>query len=225
MTTIRAEGGAVRRRPILAASGLLFLWLASAFVGPARAQVPAPRVEEGGARFEKGAPEWGLSLAQGLGLSIWGSAGADAREVRFTGLVPHYGLGLSDPVATESWYGGNLELLVEGALLVAYEPKGGYIGGADVMLRYNFLSWRRLVPFLEIGAGLAYVELDLDSQSDGLGFTPQGGLGFHWWLSPRATLTAAWRLHHLSNAGIYKDNDGINDSLIVVGFSYFPGSG
>jgi hypothetical protein len=213
----------VNRRRILLASGLL--WAASAFALPARAQAPAPRVEEGGARFEKGAREWGLSLGQGTGLALWGSAGEDAEDVRFTGLVPRFGLGLSDPVAVESWYGGNLELLVEGALLVAYEPKGGTLSGANVLVRYNFLSWRRLVPFVEIGAGLAYLDLDLDSQSDGLGFTPQGGLGFHWWLSPRVALTASWRLHHLSNAGIYNDNVGINGSLILVGFSYFPGSG
>jgi len=184
----------------------------------------AARAEEGGARFEKGAEEWGLSVAQGLGHGLWGSSGEDAEDVRFTGLVPRYGIGLSDPVAPESWYGGNLELLIEGALLVAYAPKGGFIGGANAVLRYNLLSWRRVVPFVELGAGVAWLELDLRSQSDGLSFTPQGGLGVHWWLSPRASLTASWRLHHLSNAGIGDDNVGINDSLILVGFTVFPGS-
>jgi hypothetical protein len=210
-------------RLLLVASGLLCA--PSAVAGPARAQAPAPRVEEGGALFEKGAQEWGLSLGYGRGLGLWGSAGTDAEDLRFTGLVPRFGLGLSDPLASGSWYGGNLELLVEGALLAAYEPKGGYSIGANLLFRYNFLSWRRLVPFVEIGAGLAYLELDLDSQSDGLGFSPQGGLGCHWLLSPRVALTLSWRLHHLSNAGIYNDNVGVNNSLLLVGFSYFPGSG
>ncbi|MGH7288989.1 MAG: acyloxyacyl hydrolase, partial [Myxococcota bacterium] len=171
-----------------------------------------PRADEGTARFEKGAEEWGLSIGLGLGLGIWGSDNKDAQDVRFVSLVPSYGIGLSDPVAADSWYHGNLELLVEGALSVAYGPKGGFIGGAGIALRYNLLAWRHLVPFVELGAGLAYLELDLDSQSDGLSFTPQGGLGVHWWLSPRASLTASWRLHHVSNAGIGDDNAGINDS-------------
>ena len=180
--------------------------------------------EENGARFAKGSEEWALALGQGIGHDLWGSSGEDAAEVRFTGLVPRYGLGLSDPVAEDAWYRGNLELLLEGALLVATEPKGGFLGGASALLRYNFLAWRRVVPFVELGAGVAWLELDLESQSDGLSFTPQGGLGFHWWLSPRAALTASWRLHHVSNAGIGDDNVGINESLFLVGFSYFPGS-
>ena len=198
------------------ARGLLVLALAS---GAAAHAQTAP---EGAARFEKGAEEWGLALGHGLGLGIWGSDGEDAEDVRFVGLVPRYGVGLSDPVAADAWYRGNLELLLEGALWVAYAPKGGFIGGASAMLRYNLLSWRRCVPFVELGVGVAYLEQELESQSDGLSFTPQGGVGLHWWLSPRASLTASWRLHHLSNAGIGDDNVGINDSLLLVGLSYFP---
>jgi hypothetical protein len=180
---------------------------------PVHAQEEAP--------FRDGSREFGLSLAQGTGLAIWGSEGEDAEDVRFTGLVPRWGVGLSDPVAAGSWLHGNLELLIEGALLVAYGPHGGWLGGANAVLRYNFLGWGRAVPFVELGAGAAYLDLDLDSQSDGLGFTPQGGLGLHWVLSGRASLTAAWRLHHVSNAGLYDDNDGINDSLLLIGVTWF----
>jgi lipid A 3-O-deacylase len=202
------------RRLQIPASGLVVAALC--------AQAPASRAEEGGARFARGAEAWGVSLGHGRGLGLWASGGEDAEDVRFTGLVPRYGLGLSDPVATDAWYRGNLELLLEGALFVATAPKGGFVGGANAVLRYNFLGWRRVVPFVDLGAGVGWLELDLDSQSDGLSFSPQGGLGFHWWLSPRTSLTASWRLHHLSNAGVGDDNVGINDSLLLVGFSYFP---
>jgi hypothetical protein len=204
------------RRLLLLVTGLAFLGTTSAFAEP------APRVLEGRAVFGKDAREWGLSVAQGTGLGIWGSQGGDAEDVRFVGLVPRYGVGLSDPVAEESLLHGNLELLVEAGLLAAYGPKGGFLGGANVVLRYNFLSFERLVPFVELGAGVAYLELDLESQSDGIAFTPQGGLGLHWWLSPQTSLTAAWRLHHVSNAGIGADNDGINESLLLIGVSWFP---
>ena len=207
-----------RPGPLSLASALLLLM---ACLGAARAEAPALRSEEHGAHFEKGARSFSLSLGHGLGLGIWGSDGEDAEDVRFVGLVPRYGLGLTDLVAADGWARGNLELLVEGTLLAAVAPKGGFVGGASALLRYNFLSWRGLVPFVELGAGLALLELDLDSQSDGLAFAPQGGLGLHWWLSPRASLTASWRLHHLSNAGLRSDNVGINDSLFLVGFTIF----
>jgi hypothetical protein len=176
--------------------------------------------EEAGARFSEGSRQFGLALAQGTGLGLWGSGGKDVEDVRFVGLVPRWGFGLSDPVGAGAWYHGQLELGVEGTLLVAYGPHGGWLGGANLVLRYNWLGWGRAVPFVELGAGAAYLDLGLDSQSDGLGFTPQGGLGLHWPLSERALLTAAWRLHHVSNAGIYGDNVGINESLLLISVTW-----
>jgi hypothetical protein len=196
---------------LLLAGGLLTALPA----GSARAQ------EDAGGRFHDGSRHFALALAQGTGLGIWGSEHRDAEDVRFAGLIPRWGVGLSDPLAEGAFYHGNLELLIEGALLFAYGPHGGWMGGANAVLRYNLLGWGRVVPFLEVGAGVAYLDLGLDSQSDGLGFTPQGGLGLHWVLSERAALTVAWRLHHVSNAGLYDDNVGINDSLLLVGVSWF----
>ena len=200
-------------------SALVVLCLALA--GAVRAQ-PVAGPAEDGQRFAKGASAWGVSLAHGLGLGIWGSAGNDAEDVELVGLVPRYAIGLSDPLGADRWYHGNLELLVEGALLAATGPHGGFVGGANALLRYNLLDGARWVPFVEIGVGLAWLDLDLERQSDGFAFAPQGGLGFHWWLSGQLSLTAEWRLHHLSNAGLGEKNVGINDSLLMVGFSWFP---
>lgn len=175
--------------------------------------------QETGARFTEGSREFGVAVAQGTGLGIWGSKGEDVEDVRFVGLVPRWGFGLSE-VGDDAWYQGQLELLVEGTLLAAYGPHGGWLGGANLVLRYNWLGWGRAIPFIELGAGAAYLDLGLDSQSDGLAFTPQGGLGLHWALSESSLLTAAWRLHHVSNAGIYSDNVGINESLLLIGVTW-----
>jgi lipid A 3-O-deacylase len=191
------------------------------FVAAVLAGAPVGAQEEAGAHFTEGSREFGVAVAQGTGLGIWGSEGKDVEDVRLAGLVPRWGFGVGDAVGAESWYHGQLELLIEGALLVAYGPQGGWLGGANLVLRYNWLRWGRAVPFVELGAGAAYLDLGLDSQSDGLAFTPQGGLGFHWALSERSFLTAAWRLHHVSNAGIYAHNVGINESLLLVGVTWF----
>jgi hypothetical protein len=189
--------------------------------GPARGQ-PAGATASSEQRFAQGSESWGVSVAHGLGLGLFGSDGRDVERVELAGLAPRYGRGLTDPVGEGRWYHGNLELLLEGALLVAYAPKGGFVGGVNALLRYNFLGGSRFVPFLEIGVGVAGLELDLEDQADGLAFAPQGGLGLHWWLSRQLSLTAEWRLHHLSNADIHDDNAGINDSLLMVGLSWFP---
>jgi hypothetical protein len=201
----------------------LLLPLSFVPVGGAQAEAPpGAALAAERPRFAKGSKEWGLSLGQGTGLGIWGSQGADTADVEWAGLVPRFGIGLTDPLATDSWYHGNLELFVEANLLVAYEPKGGFFGALGLGFRYNFLGWESLVPFVELAGGVAQLELDLDDQSDGLGFTAHGGLGLHWWLSERTSFTASWRLQHVSNAGVGRDNSGINASMFLVGLSYFP---
>jgi hypothetical protein len=78
-----------------------------------------------------------------------------------------------------------------------------------------------LIPFVQLGAGLLALDANLRSQSDGISFTPQGGLGLHYFISDRAAITGEWRLHHISNAGIHENNLGINSSLFMIGFTYF----
>jgi hypothetical protein len=63
-------------------------------------------------------------------------------------------------------------------------------------------------------------DANLKSQSDGLNFTPQGGVGVHYFISDRTSLTGEWRLHHISNAGIHENNLGFNSSLFMLGITY-----
>jgi hypothetical protein len=174
-----------------------------------------------GERLGRGTQEWALVAGHGYGLDIAGAEGEDAGDVEFGALVPRWGLVLTPRLYEASWLSGNLEALVEGALLVAWEPSGGVAGGVSFGFRYNFLSFERMVPFVEIGVGLLGLDFDLESQADGLAFTPQAGAGLHLWLSSRAALTAQWRFHHISNADLYDDNVGINDSLFLVGATFF----
>jgi hypothetical protein len=198
------------------------LLVAAALVHPLSASASAPAAEDGGARFERGAQQWAVAIGQGLGFHLFGSAGSDLEDVEFAALLPRWGIGLSDPLGGAAWYRGNLDLLAEGAFLYAYEPKGGFAWGGTLLFRWNFLASRRMVPFVELGAGIVDLEFDLEHQSDGINFTPQAGVGLHVPLSPRLAITGEWRLHHISNADMRRDNDGINDSLILVGLTFFP---
>ena len=50
-----------------------------------------------------------------------------------------------------------------------------------------------------------------------LNFNPQMGIGTEFSISPAATYSAALRLHHISNAGLKKDNRGVNSIVFVIG--------
>jgi hypothetical protein len=200
----------------------LALLLVAGALARAASASPAGAVAEPDDRFARGAHEWSLAAGQGTGFELFGSAGSDLVDVEFAALVPRWGRVLSEPLGAGAWYHGSLQLLAEGAFLYAYEPKGGFAWGGTLALRWNFLASERLVPFVTLGAGLVDLEFDLDHQADGINFTPQGGVGLHVRASRRTALTAEWRLHHISNADLREDNDGINDGLFLIGVSYFP---
>lgn len=171
--------------------------------------------------FGLGKQEIALAAGYGFGLPIGGSKGTESEDVQYAYLAPRWGIGISNPLGGDAWYRGNFELLVEGSFFFNHEPKSGTAAGGAAILRYNFLSGDTFIPFLEAGAGIISLDFDLDTQADGLNFTTQGGLGFHYFFSERTALTGGWRFLHISNAGINSPNVGINTSLFLVGVSYF----
>jgi hypothetical protein len=114
-----------------------------------------------------------------------------------------------------------VELLVEGALLFDTEPEFGFAGGIGSTLRYNFLPWRRVVPFVDANFGLLGLDFDLSRQSDGFNFNVGAGSGSHWLVGERTTITTEVRWQHISNMNTKLPNDGINDVLFLIGFTRF----
>ena len=75
-------------------------------------------------------------------------------------------------------------------------------------------SWR---PYVEGGIGGIYTEWKVDGQGSHLNFNPQLGIGTEVTAGPAATYLVALRLHHISNAGLDKDNRGANSIVFVIG--------
>jgi hypothetical protein len=171
--------------------------------------------------FGSGRQSVGLSMGHGVSLPFGGAKGTELEDVQFLYFAPRFSVGISDPIGGNSWFRGNFELVLEGALYYIFEPKDGLAGGFTPLIRYNFLTGTRWIPFVQLGAGLLALDANLKSQSDGLNFTPQGGVGVHYFISDRTSLTGEWRLHHLSNAGIHENNLGFNSSLFMFGITYF----
>ncbi len=88
-------------------------------------------------------------------------------------------------------------------------------------LRYD--RGQALVPFIEGGEGLLYTDLRGERLGTRFQFSSQGGAGLHWFLNRQLAVTASYRLRHISNAGISRENSGLNTDFVLVGVSYFPG--
>ena len=177
------------------------------------------------ARFGLGKKHAAVSLGYGFGFRT--GPKADRRMSRELGdvslieVIPRFGIGVTDPWFGDAWYRGNFELLFEGTLAFNANPRFGVAVGGGSTLRYNFLSGRRVVPFIDGNFGAAYLDFDLKGQRDGFNFNVGCGGGFHWFHSDRVTITPEIRYQHFSNAGLRSPNHGINDVLFLIGTSYF----
>lgn len=172
--------------------------------------------------FGRGRLNSGLSVGYGHGFE---RARDPQDDVRMLAVMPRTGIGLTDPFGGEAWYRGSLDLSLEPQLLGNFRRGGGFAGGLALLLRYHLLSekigGRRLVPFVSGGGGVIGVDFDGRNQDDGFNFILQAGVGAHWMLTPTLALTFDGRWHHISNAGLRSPNEGIDDLLLLTGFTLF----
>ncbi|PTN38099.1 acyloxyacyl hydrolase [Desulfonatronum sp. SC1] len=75
-------------------------------------------------------------------------------------------------------------------------------------------------PYGEAGVGVMYSGHKVPGQGSRLNFNPQIGIGAEFPGQGQSRIWASLRLHHLSNAGLHKDNRGVNSLVLMVG-SYF----
>ncbi|HEY5330525.1 MAG TPA: acyloxyacyl hydrolase [Acidobacteriaceae bacterium] len=118
---------------------------------------------------------------------------------------------------------------------------GGTFDGASItpiILRWNFTHGRRLMPWVQGAGGVIWTNhkypavgnLDiLDPTQTGpqantsvWNFTPQGGVGAHYFLRPRRSIDFAVNAVHISSASLGDKNPGVNSSLqFSIGYSWW----
>jgi len=108
----------------------------------------------------------------------------------------------------------------------AIQAKGGAHGSIELGLglpvfTYYFDTGTRFVPYVEAGLGVLYTDLRGYGLGGHFSFTETGGVGVSYFLSDNLALNAMWRYRHVSNAGIYDNNRGLDSGVILAGFSYF----
>jgi lipid A 3-O-deacylase len=121
-----------------------------------------------------------------------------------------------------------------------YTVGGKYTGASitPIILRWNFTHGRRLMPWIQGAGGVVWTnhkypavgDLNpLDPTQTGPGantsvwnFTPQGGVGAHYFVKPRRSIDFAVNAVHISSASLGDKNPGVNTSMqFSVGYSWW----
>jgi hypothetical protein len=113
------------------------------------------------------------------------------------------------------------EILDEGILGDAVHP-GGHLLGTSLLFRFDGKPYRRVMPFLDMGAGVLHTTLHTRAPelTGRLQFLPQAGLGIQYFFRPQRALVFEFRYLHMSNAGLEPPNEGFNASMLTIGFRW-----
>jgi hypothetical protein len=156
---------------------------------------------------------FGLRLAYGVSTK--------SPAAYFYSLMPRWGVFLIHP--HDSTLPGKLGISfeVEGIISIVDACDTGYELGATPLLKFTLPVNRGLHLFLEGGAGIITQQFNSPFVPHSFNFTPQVGAGLDIALASRLGLTVAYRFRHSSNAGIYKENPGLNVNFFHAGITYF----
>ncbi len=118
---------------------------------------------------------------------------------------------------------------------------GGRFTGASVtpiILRWNYTHGQRLMPWIQAAGGVVWTNHKypavgglnyLDPTQTGpsadtsvWNFTPQGGIGVHYFVAPRRSIDLSANGVHISSASLGDKNPGVNSSVqFSVGYSWW----
>lgn len=197
--------------------GVMLFLARSAGAGPLSAPAPAGSPVQGShSSIHQGATEWGWLSGAGVGIA------GGVREGNFGALHLRWARVLTSDHGP-AFLRGNLQYALEVVpAMVLFQSTTVFGGGfTPLLLQYNFTRSRRMVPFIQAGAGMLFTTEPVPAATSRFNFTPQGGLGIYWFRWPRAALVWGVRYHHISNAGMAQQNPGRNSLFFHAGISWW----
>lgn len=92
---------------------------------------------------------------------------------------------------------------------------------SPVGFQWDFLPQRRLQPFVDGHGGFMYSAHQVPVDYAGsFNFTFDFGAGFEYFRSPRRSIRAEYRYHHLSNHNTALENPGVDSGLLQVSYCF-----
>jgi Lipid A 3-O-deacylase (PagL) len=168
-------------------------------------------------------------LGPGSGIFFLGPHGVVMfREVdrfEYAPISVRLGYVLHDCVADGTWLRGNTSLLVDWMAAPVTSESGNYVTGPSLLLRYQFQPhncW--LVPYIQYGIGIVLNDAYQDRTQGLIGgpieFLLQAEGGVHIFVARKWSINLEGGYQHISNAGLYYHNGGVNDVGFTVGATY-----
>jgi len=93
--------------------------------------------------------------------------------------------------------------------------------GLTPALRYHFATGTRFVPFIQGGAGVSLTDIRRPDLGTDFEFNLMCGGGLNYFIRDNLSLTAEYRLFHLSNAGIRLPNTSANAHIFLAGVAFW----
>jgi lipid A 3-O-deacylase len=90
-------------------------------------------------------------------------------------------------------------------------------------MKWDFDTHRRIVPYVDLGGGALFTNIQAPPGTSRLNFTTSGALGIHI-LGEKFNWSADLRFMHISNAGLSSLNPGINTLQLRLGVGLFTGA-
>ncbi len=128
------------------------------------------------------------------------------------------------------------DFIVDGQVNTTTVPFGGGtftgVSVTPIILRWNFESRGRLVPWAQGAGGLIWtnhkyppdylVEHGDSGGTSVFNFTPQFGVGFNYFVRPKQSISFAANAIHISSASLGDRNPGVNASVqFELGYSWW----
>ena len=112
-----------------------------------------------------------------------------------------------------------LRFKIEGSLGSMTRPEKRLVVSANIFSLYyiNMLATKTFKPYVEGGIGAIYTDYRWEGQGARFNFNPQLGVGTEINTTSGNSFLMAVRLYHVSNAGLNKENSGLNAITLHIG--------
>ena len=95
-----------------------------------------------------------------------------------------------------------------------------------VIFRWNLVHWKRVMPWMQGGGGLIWTNHKYPPNGPRgtsiWNFEPQIGVGIHYFVKPRQSITFGANAVHISNASLGDANPGVNATVqFQIGYTWW----
>jgi lipid A 3-O-deacylase len=118
---------------------------------------------------------------------------------------------------------GQFEYAVDAVpVFMLFQPANTAYGAAvnPFALKWNFERHGSVVPYVDLGGGALFTNVQAPPGTSRINFTTNGAIGLHF-LTKKVNWSADLRFMHISNAGLSAVNPGINVMELRLGLGLF----